>query len=170
VGLSQKFTNEWGGDTVVKSKSSSEVEESKTSSDSVNESDGWHPIYVYHGNQSLEGVKGPSFPGGSQARQDKIVMEFTSDEFSFLFSIGGKQNRFFVDLAANDAEALSNSLLLERNGWEGLCIEPSPVYWYRLAHWRRYCRSLCEWGRRCGASGCTPWRRNAWWRLRRYCP
>jgi len=140
VGLGQKFTNEWGKEAVrievIKSKSSSAVEESRISSDSVNESDGWHPIYVYHGNQGLEGVKGPGFPTGSQAKQDKIVMALTSDEFSSLFSTGGKQKRYFVDLAANDAEALSNTLLLEENGWEGLCIEPNPIYWYRLAHRR----------------------------------
>lgn len=81
-------------------------------------------------------MKGPGFPVGSQVKQDQVVMKLTSDKLSSLFTTGGKQKRYFVDLAANDAEALSNSLLLERNGWEGLCIEPNPIYWYRLAHRR----------------------------------
>lgn len=31
---------------------------------------------------------------------------------------------------------MSNTYLLEKNGWNGLCIEPNPVYWYRLASFR----------------------------------
>jgi len=42
---------------------------------------------------------------------------------------------FFVDLAANDAIPLSNTLSLERDaGWSGLCLEPNPRYWWALAH------------------------------------
>jgi hypothetical protein len=41
---------------------------------------------------------------------------------------------YFVDLAANDALQLSNTHALEKNNWTGLCIEPNPVYWERLAH------------------------------------
>jgi hypothetical protein len=106
----------------------------------MEESDGWHPIYVYHGKKWIEGKKRKrrKFPIGSQAKQDKIVLALTSGEMGSSFSKGGSQNNryYFVDLAANDAELLSNSLLLERNGWEGLCIEPNPVYWYYLAHRR----------------------------------
>ena len=47
---------------------------------------------------------------------------------------GGK--KYFVDLAANDAIVLSNSYLLEKHGWDGLCLEPNPMYWYRLASYR----------------------------------
>lgn len=31
---------------------------------------------------------------------------------------------FFVDIAAGDGIDLSNTYLLEQNGWEGLCVEP----------------------------------------------
>jgi hypothetical protein len=41
---------------------------------------------------------------------------------------------YFVDLAANDAISLSNTYKLEQLGWDGLCIEPNPMYWYRLSH------------------------------------
>lgn len=98
----------------------------------MGESDGWHPIHVYHGKPWFEGKRrnNRKFPKGSQVNQDKIVLALTSE----LDSREGQQQRYFVDLAANDAELLSNSLLLEKNGWSGLCIEPNPVYWYYLAH------------------------------------
>ena len=42
---------------------------------------------------------------------------------------------YFLDLAANDATHLSNTYMLEkRYGWNGLCIEPNPVYWENLAY------------------------------------
>lgn len=47
-----------------------------------------------------------------------------------------KQIFFFIDLAANHAWKLSNTLHLEQNGWDGLCIEGSPEYWYDLARSR----------------------------------
>jgi hypothetical protein len=40
-----------------------------------------------------------------------------------------KTDGFFVDLASNDAQHLSNTLALENHlGWQGLCIEPNPQY------------------------------------------
>lgn len=40
-----------------------------------------------------------------------------------------KSRGYFIDLAANDAIVLSNSRALERDyDWNGLCIEPNPVY------------------------------------------
>lgn len=46
-----------------------------------------------------------------------------------------KRGGFFVDLAANDAVALSNTLTLEQMfGWKGLCIEPNPVYMKGYLH------------------------------------
>jgi Methyltransferase FkbM domain len=47
---------------------------------------------------------------------------------------------YFVDLAANDARLLSNTYALEQyHGWQGLCIEPNPLYWYNLSHVRKGC-------------------------------
>jgi len=44
---------------------------------------------------------------------------------------------YFVDLAANDAIQLSNTLYLEKKEWVGLCVEPNSVYWYRLISARK---------------------------------
>ena len=47
---------------------------------------------------------------------------------------GGKRSGFFVDLAAHDAVALSNTLSLERDfAWRGLCIEPNHEHLRGLA-------------------------------------
>ena len=49
-----------------------------------------------------------------------------------------KKGGFFVDLAANDAVTLSNSLALETHlDWSGLCIEPHPKY--HLGYLKRRC-------------------------------
>jgi len=48
-----------------------------------------------------------------------------------------KKAGYFVDLAANDAMVLSNSLMLERDlNWNGVCIEANPGY-HRLYQRRR---------------------------------
>jgi hypothetical protein len=55
----------------------------------------------------------------SQVGQDETVMRI----------LDNKRGGYFVDLAANDAVELSNTLALEtRLGWTGLCIEPDPKY------------------------------------------
>jgi hypothetical protein len=60
----------------------------------------------------------------AQHAQDKAVAKF----FNY------KRDGYFVDLAANDAVWASNTFSLEQNfGWRGVCIEPNPMYWYRLS-------------------------------------
>jgi hypothetical protein len=55
----------------------------------------------------------------SQVGQDCKVLEFFED----------KSNGYFVDLASNHWEELSNTLSLEYfNSWKGICIEPNPMY------------------------------------------
>jgi len=114
--------------------------------------EGWHPIYVYYG-QINKGLSASApmqmkqnYQAGSQVDQDKIIaaltetyrsklpppppqMSSSSSSSSSLSSVP-----YFLDLAANDAVQLSNTLNLEKKGWNGLCIEPNPIYWYRLAH------------------------------------
>lgn len=101
---------------------------------------GFHPIYVYHGpDDSIKSlpvksvVMKQNFKAGSQLMQDEIVIALTS-KLRELLPISQGKDPFFIDLASNDAIQLSNTLLLEENGWKGLCIEPNPTYWYRLAH------------------------------------
>eukprot|EP00590_Aulacoseira_subarctica_P010022 CAMPEP_0172421200 /NCGR_PEP_ID=MMETSP1064-20121228/7474_1 /TAXON_ID=202472 /ORGANISM="Aulacoseira subarctica , Strain CCAP 1002/5" /LENGTH=304 /DNA_ID=CAMNT_0013161485 /DNA_START=52 /DNA_END=966 /DNA_ORIENTATION=+ len=103
-----------------------------------NEDEGWHPVYVYGKQQTvLHGGEDRhrEFPNGSQVEQDKMVLKLIA-ELDRTSSPHAK-NHYFVDLAANDAEILSNTLLLEDNGWEGLCIEPNPIYWYHLGALRK---------------------------------
>ena len=79
---------------------------------------GWNSIHVYYGSDNLRG--NPK----SQCGQDKIVSRL----------LKGQRNGYFLDLAANDATYLSNTYLLEKDlGWRGLCVEPNPTYWPRLA-------------------------------------
>ena len=86
---------------------------------------GFHPVHIYYGpDEAINNLKTSKFNAGSQVDQDKII--------SALFQ--SKQSPYFIDLAANDALELSNTLQLEADGWRGLCIEPNPVYWFRLAH------------------------------------
>ena len=103
---------------------------------------GWHDISVYFGdrNSIKEDAK-------SQLGQDDIISNLMS---LYHRSSSSKQKKgtirnatteaevpdqmYFVDLAANDAIDLSNTFKLEQMGWDGLCIEPNPVYWYRLSH------------------------------------
>lgn len=65
----------------------------------------------------------------SQAGQDWIVQSILQCQ------TGG----YFLDLAANDAEIISNTLMLERDfQWNGLCIEANPQYADKYA--RRKCQ------------------------------
>jgi hypothetical protein len=89
---------------------------------------GFRPVYVY------SKATPDSMTQYSQERQDEIIIALTAANDA-THNIFGKR-QFFVDLAANDALVLSNTYLLERNGWDGLCIEANPQYWYRLASFR----------------------------------
>ena len=61
----------------------------------------------------------------SQLRQDEVVYQI----------LRKKRNGYFIDLAANDAIRISNTFALEHyHGWDGIAIEPNPVYWSGLAY------------------------------------
>jgi hypothetical protein len=83
----------------------------------------WKPVYVYRGGPPLV----PERRWNGQVEQDKLISLLTKN----------MTNGFFVDLAANGAEHLSNTLSLERHfNWKGLCIEANPVYWNELGRFR----------------------------------
>jgi hypothetical protein len=43
--------------------------------------------------------------------------------------LGNKKNGYFIELGAADGLEYSNSLFFEKTlGWNGLCIEPNPIY------------------------------------------
>ena len=91
------------------------------------DSKGWHPIHVFYGekeglfNDAPASIKS-SQESFAQVGQDSIVLDL----------IGS--NGYFIDLAANDALDLTNTLALESKGWAGLCVEPNSAYWYGLSH------------------------------------
>jgi len=90
---------------------------------------GWNPVYVYTGESNKLEDHGKMFHG--QLLQDELVIKL----------LNYKRNGYFIDLAANDAVGLSNTFALERDyDWNGLCIEPNPEYWYRLAF--RKCQTV----------------------------
>jgi hypothetical protein len=55
----------------------------------------------------------------SQIGQDKWVHSV----------VGDKQNGFFIELGASDGDYLSNTYFFEKTlNWNGICIEPNPVF------------------------------------------
>jgi len=96
---------------------------------------GFHPIYIYYGKEnSVRDLPSIGLPVGGQVSQDKIILELVSLYRNNTGIVNPAP--YFIDLAANDAVELSNTLFLEEHGFYGLCVEPNPVYWYRLAHRR----------------------------------
>ena len=86
-------------------------------------SNDWKPVYVYRGGPPLALVQ----PWNGQAEQDKLISWLTKN----------MTNGYFVDLAANGARYLSNTISLERHfNWNGLCIEANPMYWNDLGRFR----------------------------------
>lgn len=80
--------------------------------------DGYKTAYFYAGSESLQ----KNAQWTSQSHQDELILSIFK---------GG--TGFFVDLAANHAIGLSNSFSLERNsGWDGVCVEANPVYFWDL--------------------------------------
>ena len=96
------------------------------------EGNGWSLVHVFFGNTShiadnsaISTSYFNSVEWFSQARQDEIVSAL----------LRRKKHGYFVDLAANDATKISNTYALEKNfGWEGLCLEPNPMYWASLSY------------------------------------
>lgn len=59
----------------------------------------------------------------SQEGQDKWVFERL---------LPGKKAGFFVDIGAHDGVSFSNTLFLEKQGWNGVCVEPNPQVFEKL--------------------------------------
>ncbi|KAL7532521.1 hypothetical protein ACHAXR_004677 [Thalassiosira sp. AJA248-18] len=95
-------------------------------------SKGFRPLYVY------SQVPHEHRDQYSQEKQDSLILALVkaNNEKNTTASKEDKRPPFFVDLAANDPTILSNTFMLEKNGWDGVCIEPNPRYWYRLASLR----------------------------------
>jgi len=87
---------------------------------------GLRPVFVF------SKASQPSFKSYSQVGQDVLILKLVQKHVLS----GGESGRYFIDLAANDAIELSNTFHLEQNGWQGLCLEPNPIYWYGLSAFR----------------------------------
>jgi FkbM family methyltransferase len=62
----------------------------------------------------------------SQKKQDRWVIEEV---------LNHKQKGFFLDLAATNGIHLNNTLSLEKHySWQGICIEPNPIFYQKLIH------------------------------------
>lgn len=59
----------------------------------------------------------------AQNGEDTILLNFFGDQ----------QRGTFVDVGAFDGVTFSNTYLLERRGWEGVCIEPNPTSFERCS-------------------------------------
>jgi len=123
--LGAVWMNLWIGDEIP----CIETKESllQTNPKDTEEMKGWQPIHVFYGekrglfNDAPVTIK-ESQESFAQVGQDSIVLDLLGS------------NGYFIDLAANDALDLTNTLALERKGWTGLCVEPNSVYWYGLSH------------------------------------
>lgn len=106
----------------------------------MDSSNGWNMIHVFVGTTLKNETKridqmvdASSIPNEyfystlwfSQVRQDYLVYQLLKQ----------KQNGYFIDLAANDAIRISNTFALEfYHHWDGIVIEPNPIYWSALAY------------------------------------
>mgnify|MGYP006152220995 FL=1 len=68
---------------------------------------------------------------GSQHGQDERVLALLSNR--------RHEPRYFIDLAANKPESLSNTVQLEHEGWSGLCIDASAHSAARFGASKRTC-------------------------------
>jgi len=50
---------------------------------------------------------------------------------------------FFIDIGAYDGVVGSNTLLFEKNGWDGICVEPNPKMYAQLRE-NRKCTTLSQ--------------------------
>jgi FkbM family methyltransferase len=70
----------------------------------------------------------------SQYGQDRVAFELLKKQ----------KSGTFIDIGANDGLSLSNSLLFEKNGWTGVCVEPNPVIFEDLSNSRNCeCLNAC---------------------------
>jgi hypothetical protein len=104
---------------------------------------GWKPALVFVGESAYPGPGRPAAHAWmGQCLQDLFVMKL----------LGFPRGGFFVDLAAYDAVALSNTAALELYyDWDGICVEPMERHLWGL-RCARGASAASAWGRIVGAS------------------
>jgi len=75
----------------------------------------------------------------------KFFSQVSQDRFLLEHFFRGRRGGVFLDIGAYDGETLSNTLFFERTmGWTGLCVEPLPSAFAKLAATRKaVCENLC---------------------------
>ena len=70
----------------------------------------------------------------SQYGQDLVVLDLLENISSGVF----------IDIGANDGVTGSNTLLFEKKGWQGICVEPHPLIFKKLNNQRAcHCVNAC---------------------------
>ena len=81
-------------------------------------------------------------PNSSVASELVCHSQFGQDSFLDQHVFRGKSNGFFLDIGAYDGVTYSNTLAFEANrSWNGICLEPNPSTFKRLAA-NRKCRCI----------------------------
>mmetsp|Transcript_47075 Transcript_47075/g.114900 ORF Transcript_47075/g.114900 Transcript_47075/m.114900 type:complete len:362 (-) Transcript_47075:1738-2823(-) len=140
IGSQWTMTNQYYDSTRnLEMSSSPTLSSSSKSWDPTTSEDGWQTVNVYYGSSNLK--EQASLSSQSQQQQQSIFVHSQARQDECVLSLLHNQtNGYFIDLASNDATILSNTYSLERYfGWNGLCIEPNPTYWYNLTHYRPRC-------------------------------
>jgi FkbM family methyltransferase len=73
--------------------------------------------------------------------EEKYYSQYGQDKWLEENLFKNKKDGVFLEIGADDGIDKSNTLLFEKKGWQGLCIEPSPKR-YKLLKKNRHC--LCE--------------------------
>lgn len=71
----------------------------------------------------------------NETTQPVSFSQYGEDQLAWKF-FGEKRTGFFVEVGANDPENLSQTFLLERNGWRGILVEPQSACCARLRQQR----------------------------------
>mmetsp|Transcript_47073 Transcript_47073/g.114889 ORF Transcript_47073/g.114889 Transcript_47073/m.114889 type:complete len:356 (-) Transcript_47073:1738-2805(-) len=139
IGSHWTMTNQYYDSTRNLEMSSPTLSFSK-SWDPTTSEDGWQTVNVYYGSSDLKEQALLSSQDQQQQKQSIFVHSQARQDECVLSLLHNQTNGYFIDLASNDATILSNTYSLERYfGWNGLCIEPNPIYWYNLTHYRPRC-------------------------------
>ena len=60
-----------------------------------------------------------------------FVGQELQDMYAFLY-FNGKRSGFYIDIGAFEGVTISNTLALEKLGWNGICVEPIPEIYQNL--------------------------------------
>ena len=71
--------------------------------------------------------------GTSTGNENKVYGQYGQDSIiKQFFDIKNIKKGYFVDVGASEGTRINNSILLENNGWRGICIEAHPDYYSLL--------------------------------------